>query len=172
MDKALHVEAEDPIGNADVFDKGEPEGKAVVEATGCDLGDEECLRKEGVWPGQTKSDKGAVMQTMKGPKDVYDTYTRAAKHLGDLVPGDPNWAEYPGSLVQSRKTTAYKVSRALNTKVNDPLDNADYGIVDGADASPKVRACLCVCVCVCVCVYVCMYVYTHTCKHTNIHTCI
>jgi hypothetical protein len=22
--------------------------------------------------------------------------------------------------------------------VNDPLDNADYGIVDGADASPKV----------------------------------
>lgn len=34
LDKALHVEAEDPIGNADVFDKGEPEGKAVVEQRG------------------------------------------------------------------------------------------------------------------------------------------
>jgi hypothetical protein len=80
-----------------------------------------------------------VIQTMKGPKDVYDTYTRAAVHLGarilkspsmvalyskytrsvtfenlqqDLVPGDPNWAEYPKSLVQSRDSTEYKVRRA------------------------------------------------------------
>ena len=170
--KALSVEAEDPIGNADVFDKGEPEGHAVVEATGCDLGDEDCLRKEvcpatytdthrytqihtdthrytntfthnslslfrlfeqfslslslslslsracarararthkggcgqtkskkrifffihtqGVWPGQTKSKKGAVMQTMTGPKDVYDTYTRAAAHLGARILKSPS----------------------------------------------------------------------------------
>jgi len=59
----------------------------VAEATGCDLGDEECLRKLGVWPGQVKSAKGAVMQTMKGPGDVYSAYDRAAKTLGDLVPG-------------------------------------------------------------------------------------
>ena len=48
---------------------------------------------------------------------MYDTFDRAAKHLGDLVPDDPNWAEYPKSLVESRKTTAYKVKRALDTKV-------------------------------------------------------
>ena len=27
-------------------------GKAVAEKTGCSLGDEDCLRKWGVWPGQ------------------------------------------------------------------------------------------------------------------------
>lgn len=56
---------------------------------------------------------------MKGPKDVYNTWDRAQKHLGDLVPDDPKWAEYPKSLVESRKTTAYKVKRALDTKVGD-----------------------------------------------------
>jgi len=136
--KALKVRPFDPIDNADIFSKFHDDGKAVAEATGCDLGDEECLRKLGVWPGQVKSAKGAVMQTMKGPGDVYSTYDRAAKMLGDLVPGDPNWAKYPEALVQSRKATSYKVKRAMDTKVNDPLDNADYGIVDGLDASPKV----------------------------------
>jgi len=140
VDKALSIQAQDPINNADIdMSEGDhADSKAVAEATGCDLGDEECLRKLGVWPGQVKSKKGAAMQTMTGPKDVYSTYNRAMKHLGDLVPDDPNWAEYPHSLVESRKATAYKVKRALDTKVNDPLDDADYGIVDGMDASPKV----------------------------------
>jgi len=138
LDKALNMDVEDPIDNADIFSKYHDDGKAVAEATGCDLGDEDCLRKLGVWPGQVPSKKGAVMQTMTGPGDVFSTYQRAAKQLGDLVPGDPNWAKYPKSLVQSRKATAYKVKMALDTKVNDPLDNADYGIVDGLDASPKV----------------------------------
>lgn len=138
LDKALNMDAEDPIDNADFFFKGHADGKAVAEATGCDLGDEECLRKLGVWPGQVPSNKGAVMQTMTGPSDVHDTFVRAAQHLGDLVPDDPKWSEYPASLVQNRADTAYKVKMALDTKVNDPLDNADYGLVDGLDASPKV----------------------------------
>ena len=119
VDKALSVQAQDPNDNADIdMSEGDhAEGKAVAEATGCALGDEECLRKLGVWPGQVKS---AVMQTMTGPTDVYNTYDRAMKHLGDLVPDDPNWAEYPHSLVESQTTTEYKVKRALDTKVAFP----------------------------------------------------
>ena len=138
IDKALQIQTQDPVNNADIVSAGSPDGKAVAEATGCGLGDEDCLRKWGVWPGQVKSSKGAVMQTMKSKEDVYNTYDRAAKHLGDLVPEDPTWAEYPKSLVESRATKAYGVKSALDIKVNDPLDNADYGLVDGVDALPKV----------------------------------
>ena len=48
------------------------------------------IHTQGVWPGQTKSKKGAVMQTMTGPKDVYDTYTRAAAHLGARILKSPS----------------------------------------------------------------------------------
>ena len=63
--------------------------RAVSDAIGCDLGDEDCIRTLGLWPGQVESKEGAVMQTMKSKEDVYDTFKRASVQLGDLVPDDP-----------------------------------------------------------------------------------
>mmetsp|Transcript_130409 Transcript_130409/g.194098 ORF Transcript_130409/g.194098 Transcript_130409/m.194098 type:complete len:107 (+) Transcript_130409:55-375(+) len=58
----------------------------------------------------------------------------AREHLGDLLPDDPDWDEYPKQVVEDRESKQAVLRDAQNIQTFNPLDNADIGIVEGGHA--------------------------------------
>jgi hypothetical protein len=54
---------------------------------------------------------------------AFDTWKNAEKRLA--LPNDPDWDEYPSSLVLDPNSESGTLEDAMNTKIYDPLHTAD-----------------------------------------------
>mmetsp|Transcript_22155 Transcript_22155/g.72931 ORF Transcript_22155/g.72931 Transcript_22155/m.72931 type:complete len:652 (-) Transcript_22155:111-2066(-) len=66
--------------------------------------------------------------------------SRAADRLGDLLPENPDWNSVPKELMKDPESKEAELERAMNTKVFDPVDNADMDykfLPDGRELSDK-----------------------------------
>jgi hypothetical protein len=62
-----------------------------------------------------------------GPTQIDQT----TKQTNTRHPTHKQWSDYPKELVEDKQSRQAQVKSALNTKVFDPLDNADIGMVSG-----------------------------------------
>ena len=127
LDRAFATESYDPLGNAD-YKIGVPleNQLRLQDHTGCLPGDKDCLKEMGVWPGESPEQPPQAM--IHDHDSAVDTLARARKHLGDQLPEDPEWTDFPSRLVEDRGSSAARMRDAANTKVFDPTENADIAI--------------------------------------------
>jgi len=133
FNEAMATSTFDPLDNADLGEGLSTERRAEFDQgmfsnTGCAMGDKDCLKKAGVWP---KSGKGVLKGGVNDTASAVKLMRRVDEHLGGTLPEDPDWGQYPKSLVEDRKTRQARVRRGLSIKTYDPLDNADVGMVPG-----------------------------------------
>lgn len=130
---AMATSTFDPLDNADFgmglsTERRVEANHAMFQKTGCSMGDKECLRKAGVWPGD------GVAEPRQGVKDEESAVAlmrRVDEHLDGTLPDEPAWNEYPKTLVENRDTPEARARSGLRTNLPDPLDNLDIGLVDG-----------------------------------------
>jgi len=132
VEDALSTQTWDPLGNADYEERLEPEGKELTAQTGCQIGDEACLRRMGVWPGEKPAKQADAW--LKDEDTAATVMHNARERLGDLLPDDPDWDEYPKQILEDPESKEATLRSAQNIQVFNPLDNADIGIVAGAHA--------------------------------------
>ena len=131
--EAMSTSTFDPLDNADYGRELSSERRveanhAMFQKTGCSMGDKECLRTAGVWPGDGV---GEPREGVKDEESAVAMMRRVDEHLDGVLPDDPSWDEYPKNLVQDRTTPRGRAAIGLQTKLPDPLDNLDIGLVEG-----------------------------------------
>lgn len=134
FDEAMATSTFDPLDNAD-FGLGLTTERRVeanhhmFSRTGCSLGDKECLKKAGAWPGDGTGEP--VLQGVNDTSSAVAIMRRVDEHLDGVLPADPAWGDYPKDLVEVKGSSGAQLRDGMAVMTFDPLENADIGMVPG-----------------------------------------